>query len=152
MEPAYPARTVVCFSSMLTGALAGGARHALQLRAAPGRAARVGLRVLERHGRRGRLVGIAHLLDPFGEDVVRSVTSVQPTAQIDLSLAAAARRVVEEEDPDLLVLQLLAADQLGHVRGVRNPEYLEPARGDRPPRRRLPRLPRRSAASSTAPP
>jgi hypothetical protein len=33
--------------------------------------------------------------------------------------------VVEEEDPDLLVLQLLAADQLGHVRGTRNPEYLQ---------------------------
>ena len=93
--------------------------------------ARLGVRresifdVLERHGRRGRLVGIAHLLDPFGEDVVRSVTSVQPTERIDHSLSAEARRVVEEEDPDLLVLQLLAADQLGHVRGVRNPEYLD---------------------------
>src|SRR5918996_1272679 len=81
--------------------------------------------VLDRHARRGRLVGIAHLLDPFGEEVVRSVTSVQPTEQIDHSLVAEGRRVVEEEDPDLLVLQLLAADQLGHVRGVRNPEYLE---------------------------
>jgi hypothetical protein len=70
-------------------------------------------------------VGIAHLLDPFGEEAVRSVTSVQPTARIDHSLTAAARRVVDEEDPDLLVLQLLAADQLGHVRGVRNSEYLE---------------------------
>jgi len=56
---------------------------------------------------------------------VRSVTSVQPTSEIDRSLAAAGRRVVEREDPDLLVLQLLAADQLGHVRGVRNPEYLD---------------------------
>jgi hypothetical protein len=56
---------------------------------------------------------------------VRSVTSVQPTERIDHSLVAEGRRVVEEEDPDLLVLQLLAADQLGHVRGVRNPEYLE---------------------------
>jgi hypothetical protein len=81
--------------------------------------------VLERHGRSGRLVGIAHLLDPFGEDVVRSVTSVQPTAEIDRSLTGEGRRVVEEEDPDLLVLQLLAADQLGHVRGVRSPEYLD---------------------------
>ena len=125
VEPAYPARTVVCFSSMLTGAAP--AEHGMRSNFAP----RLGVRcesifdVLERQGRRGRLVGIAHLLDPFGEDVVRSVTSVQPTAQIDRSLAAAARRVVEEEDPDLLVLQLLAADQLGHVRGVRNPEYLD---------------------------
>ena len=125
VEPAYPARTVVCFSSMLTGATP--AEHGMRSNFV----ARLGVRresifeVLERHGGRGRLVGIAHLLDPFGEDVVRSVTSVQPTGRIDHSLTAAARRVVDEEDPDLLVLQLLAADQLGHVRGVRNEEYLE---------------------------
>jgi hypothetical protein len=125
VEPAYPARTVVCFSSMLTGAAP--AEHGMRSNFAP----RLGVRcesvfdVLDRHGRKGRLVGIAHLLDPFGEDVVRSVTSVQPTGEIDHSLAAAARRCVEEEDPDLLVLQLLAADQLGHVRGTRNPEYLD---------------------------
>jgi Glycosyl transferase family 2/Sulfatase len=125
VEPAYPARTVVCFSSMLTGATPD--EHGMRSNFV----ARLGVRaesvfdVLERHGRRGRLVGIAHLLDPFGEDVVRSVTSVQPTGRIDHSLSAEARRVVDEEDPDLLVLQLLAADQLGHVRGVRNTEYLE---------------------------
>ena len=123
VEPAYPARTVVCFSSMLTGAPP--AEHGMRSNFAP----RLGVRresvfdVLGRHGRGGRLVGIAHLLDPFGEQVVRSVTSVQPTAEIDRSLTAEARRVVEEEDPDLLVLQLLAADQLGHVRGVRSREY-----------------------------
>ena len=125
VEPAYPARTVVCFSSMLTGATP--AEHGMRSNFAP----RLGVRcesvfdVLERGGRRGRLVGIAHLLDPFGEEVVRSVTSVQPTSEIDRSLSAEARRVVEEEAPDLLVLQLLAADQLGHVRGVRSPEYLD---------------------------
>src|SRR5215211_7335778 len=125
VEPAYPARTVVCFSSMFTGATP--AEHGMRSNFAP----RLGVRresvfdVLERHGRSGRLVGIAHLLDPFGEEVVRSVTSVQPTSEIDRSLAAEARRVVDEEDPELLVLQLLAADQLGHVRGVRSPEYLD---------------------------
>jgi Glycosyl transferase family 2/Type I phosphodiesterase / nucleotide pyrophosphatase len=125
VEPAYPARTVVCFSSMLTGAAP--AEHGMRSNFAP----RLGVRVesifdvLARRGRRGRLVGIAHLLDPFGEEVVRSVTSVQPTSAIDRSLCAEARRVVDEEDPDLLVLQLLAADQLGHVRGVRSPEYLD---------------------------
>jgi hypothetical protein len=125
VEPAHPARTVVCFSSMLTGATP--AEHGMRSNFAP----RLGVRresvfdVLGREGRRGRLVGIAHLLDPFGEEVVRSVTSVQPTSEIDSSLTAAARRVVDEEDPDLLVLQLLAADQLGHVRGVRSPEYLD---------------------------
>jgi hypothetical protein len=125
VEPAYPARTVVCFSSMLTGGTP--AEHGMRSNFAP----RLGVRVesvfevLARRGRRGRLVGIAHLLDPFGDDVVRSVTSVQPTAEIDRSLCAEGRRVVEEEDPELLVLQLLAADQLGHVRGVRSPEYLD---------------------------
>jgi hypothetical protein len=125
VRPAYPARTVVCFSSMLTGAAP--AEHGMRSNFAP----RLGVRcesvfdTLGRAGARGRLVGIAHLLDPFGEEVVRSVTSVQPTAQIDHSLVAAARAVVDEEDPGLLVLQLLAADQLGHVRGVRNPDYLD---------------------------
>ncbi len=125
VEPAYPARTVVCFSSMLTGATP--AEHGMRSNFAP----RLGVRkesvfeVLERRGKTGRLVGIAHLLDPFGERVVRAVTSVQPTSQIDHSLTATARRVVDEEDPDLLVLQLLAADQLGHVRGTRNAEYIE---------------------------
>ena len=91
VEPAYPARTVVCFSSMLTGAAP--AEHGMRSNFAP----RLGVRcesvfdVLERHGRRGRLVGIAHLLDPFGEDVVRSVTSVQPTERIDHSLVAEGR-------------------------------------------------------------
>lgn len=125
VQTAYPARTVVCFSSMLTGATP--AEHGMRSNFAP----RLGVRVpslfdvLAERGRRGRLVGIAHLLDPFGEEHVRSVTSVQPTAAIDHSLAAAAREVVEREDPDLLVLQFLAADQLGHVRGTRNPEYLD---------------------------
>ena len=125
VEPAYPARTVVCFSSMLTGATP--AEHGMRSNFAP----RLGVRVesvfdvLARAGRRGRLVGIAHLLDPFGDEVVRAVTSVGPTAEIDRSLCAEGRRVVDEEDPDLLVLQLLAADQLGHVRGVRSPEYLD---------------------------
>ena len=125
VEPAYPARTVVCFSSMLTGASP--AEHGMRSNFVP----RLGVRVasifdvLARHGRRGRLVGIAHLLDPFGRGVVRCVSSVQPTSEIDRSLCAEGRRVVEEEDPDLFVLQLLAADQLGHVRGVRSPEYLD---------------------------
>jgi hypothetical protein len=126
VQTAHPARTVVCFSSMLTGATP--AEHGMRSNFAP----RLGVRVpslfdvLEAHGRTGRLVGIAHLLDPFGEDGrVRAVTSVQPTERLDDSLAGAGREVVEADDPDLLVLQLLAADQLGHVRGTRNPEYLD---------------------------
>jgi Glycosyl transferase family 2/Sulfatase len=123
VEPAYPARTLVCFSSMLTGAAP--AEHGMRSNFAP----RPGVRresifdVLDRAGRRGRLVGIAHLLDAF-PDHTRAVTSVQRTERLDASLRAEAERVVDEEDPDLLVLQLLAADQTGHVRGTRNREYL----------------------------
>jgi hypothetical protein len=125
VRTAHPARTVVCFSSMLTGAAPH--EHGMRSNFAP----RLGVRVeslfdvLDREGRRGRLVGIAHLLDPFGEHHVRSVTSVQPTERLDHSLAAAGREVVQRDDPDLLVLQLLAADQRGHVRGTRNREYLD---------------------------
>lgn len=129
VRTAYPARTVVCFSSMLTGATP--AEHGMRSNFAP----RLGVRaeslfeVLERHGRRGRMVGIAHLLDPFppagDQERVRTVSSVQPTSRIDFSLMAAAREVLQRDDPDLLVLQLLAADQIGHVRGTRNPEYID---------------------------
>jgi len=124
VDPAYPARTVVCFSSMLTGATP--AEHGMRSNFAP--RLRVGcesiFEALERHGRRGCLVGIAHLLDPFPHHT-RPVTSLQPTEQLDGSLRAEAERLVDEEDPDLLVLQLLASDQTGHVRGTRNREYLE---------------------------
>jgi hypothetical protein len=120
VDTAYPARTVVCFSSMLTGAPP--AEHGMHSNFAP----RLGVRVPSVFDSvRGHLVGIAHLLDPFGEEHVTTVTSVQPTERIDHSLCAAGRAVVEEHDPQLLVLQLLAADQLGHVRGTRNGEYLD---------------------------
>ena len=136
VRTAYPARTVVCFSSMLTGATP--AEHGMRSNFAP----RLGVRVpslfdvLESHGRRGRLVGIAHLLDPFGEQHVRTVTSVQPTERLDHSLAAAAREVVEREDPDLLV----AAAARGRPARPRprhaQPRVPRPARGDRPADRR----------------
>jgi predicted AlkP superfamily pyrophosphatase or phosphodiesterase len=124
VETVYPARTVVCFSSMFTGAApeAHGIRSNLVLK--------FGLKVesifdvLRRAGKRGRIVGIAHLIDAFGDDVA-SVTSVAHNDKIDGNLIAAAERELEEQDPDLLVLQLLAVDQNGHVRGTYYPEYVE---------------------------
>jgi glycosyltransferase involved in cell wall biosynthesis len=80
--------------------------------------------VLRRAGKRGRLVGIAHLIDAFGDDVA-SVTSVAHNDKIDQNLIAAARREIETYEPELLVLQLLAVDQNGHVRGTAYPEYVE---------------------------
>ena len=124
VETVYPARTVVCFSSMFTGAApeAHGITSNLVLK--------LGLKVesvfdaLRRAGKKGRMVGIAHLIDAFGDDVA-SVTSVAHNDKIDGNLIAAAERELEEHDPDLLVLQLLAVDQNGHVRGTYYPEYVE---------------------------
>jgi hypothetical protein len=44
--------------------------------------------------------------------------------EIDDALVARAKRVLEEDDPDLLVLQLLSVDQTGHARGSYYDEYL----------------------------
>jgi hypothetical protein len=73
---------------------------------------------------RSRMVGIAHLIDSFG-DKVASVTAVMPNDEIDRALCNKAREVVEAEDPDLLVVQTLSVDQTGHVRGSYHDEYLE---------------------------
>jgi hypothetical protein len=124
VETVYPARTVVCFSSMFTGAApeAHGITSNLVLK--------LGLKVesvfdvLRRAGKKGRLVGIAHLIDAFGDDVA-SVTSVAHNDKIDQNLIAAARRELEEHDPELLILQLLAVDQNGHTRGTYYPEYVD---------------------------
>ncbi|HEX2031666.1 MAG TPA: lysylphosphatidylglycerol synthase domain-containing protein [Actinomycetota bacterium] len=124
METVYPARTVTAFSSMLTGAPP--EVHGMRSNFIP----RLGVRcesvfdVLRGSGRRGRLVGIAHLVDAFGDDV-RAVTAVQDNDRIDETLVAEARDVMEREDPDLLVLQLLSVDQTGHARGSYREEYLE---------------------------
>jgi hypothetical protein len=124
VETTYPARTVVCFSSMLTGAAP--ERHGI----GSNLVLKLGLKVesifdvLRRNGKVGRLVGIAHLIDAFGDDVA-SVTSVAHNDKIDQNLIATARRELERHDPDLLVLQLLAVDQNGHTRGTYYPEYVE---------------------------
>ena len=124
VETVYPARTVVCFSSMFTGAAP--ERHGINSNLV----LKLGLKVesifdvLRRHGKLGRLVGIAHLIDAFDDDVA-SVTSVAHNDKIDQNLIAATRRELEKHDPDLLVLQLLAVDQNGHTRGTYYPEYVK---------------------------
>jgi hypothetical protein len=124
VETVYPARTVVCFSSMLTGAAPEdhGIRSNLVIKLGLG--VESVFDVLRRSGKKGRLVGIAHLIDAFGNDVA-SVTSVAHNDKIDQNLIAAAQRELAEQDPELLVLQLLAVDQNGHTRGTYYPEYVE---------------------------
>ncbi|MHA2062680.1 MAG: VTT domain-containing protein, partial [Candidatus Sifarchaeia archaeon] len=81
MRTTYPARTVVCFSSMFTGV--GKEMHGitsnLVLKSFFGRN---GVKVesifdvLERNNMNGRMVAIAHLIDAFGEKIVKSVSAV----------------------------------------------------------------------------
>ena len=120
----YPARTVTAFSSMLTGASP--RAHGMSSNFVPS----LGVKCesifdsLRASGMSGKLVGIAHLVDAFGERDVETVTAVTDNDEIDEALAARARAVMERDDPDLLVLQLLSVDQTGHARGSYNDEYL----------------------------
>ena len=119
-ETVYPARTVTCFTSMLTGAPP--AVHGMRSNFVPSLGAKC--ESIFDVVPRSRMVGIAHLIDSFG-DKVASVTAVMPNDEIDRALCQKAREVVEAEDPDLLVVQTLSVDQTGHVRGSYHDEYLE---------------------------
>jgi hypothetical protein len=124
METVYPARTVTCFSSMLTGAPP--AVHGMRSNFAPklGVLCESVFDSLRSAGKTGRLVGIAHLIDAFGEDDVRAVSAVMKNELVDRELCEIAKGVLRDEDPELLVLQLISVDQTGHARGSYNDEYL----------------------------
>ncbi len=125
MRTVYPARTVTAFTSMLTGATP--RVHGMRSNFVPSLGAKCEsiFDVLEQRGMRGRLAGIAHLVDSFGEEAVETVTAVTPNEEIDDALVARAREVMRRDDPELLVLQTLSVDQTGHARGSYYPEYLE---------------------------
>jgi hypothetical protein len=115
----YPARTVTGFSSMLTGAQP--VVHGMRSNFVPS----LGVKCESVFDvvPSSRMVGIAHLLDAFG-DRVSTVTAVMPNDEIDAALCAKAREVVEADDPDLVVVQTLSVDQTGHFRGSFYDEYL----------------------------
>ena len=119
----YPARTVTGFSSMFTGAPP--VAHGMRSNFVPSLGVKCEsvFESLRESGLNGRLVGIAHLVDAFGNDV-DTVTAVTHNDEIDDALVARAKAVMERDDPDLLVLQLLSVDQTGHARGSYNSEYL----------------------------
>ena len=125
MRTVYPARTVTAFTSMLTGATP--RVHGMRSNFVPSLGAKCEsiFGVLEQRGMRGRLAGIAHLVDSFGEQTVETVTAVTPNEEIDEALVARAREVLRRDDPELLVLQTLSVDQTGHARGSYYPEYIE---------------------------
>ena len=119
----YPARTVTGFSSMFTGAPP--KSHGMRSNFVPNLGVKCEsiFESLRESGLEGRLVGIAHLVDAFGDDV-ETVTAVTHNDEIDDVLVARAKAVMERDDPNLLVLQLLSVDQTGHARGSYNSEYL----------------------------
>jgi len=112
MRTTYPARTVVCFSSMFTGASKEkhGVTSNLVLKSFFGKK---GVKVesifdiLEKNGMKGRMVAIAHLIDAFGEKIVQSVSAVCPNELVDGIIFKTAESIIEKEDPELLVIQLI---------------------------------------------
>jgi len=130
MRTVYPARTVVCFSSMFTGA--GKEKHGvtsnLVLKSFFGKK---GVKVesifdvLEKNDMKGRMVAIAHLIDAFGEKIVQTVSAVCPNDLIDGVIFKTAESIIEKEDPELLIIQLISTDQTGHVFGSSSTEYLQ---------------------------
>jgi hypothetical protein len=124
METVYPARTVVCFSSMFTGTYP--FEHGIK----SNMVWRLGIKTesifdsLRKVGKKGRLLGIAHLVDSMGSDV-ETVTAVMHKDKADPNMLAKARKIMKEQDPDLFVVQLIGTDQVGHSRGVLYDDYIE---------------------------
>ncbi|MEW8970092.1 MAG: alkaline phosphatase family protein [Mesobacillus sp.] len=124
METVYPARTVVCFSSMFTGTYP--FEHGIK----SNMVYRLGVNTetifdsLRKVGKRGRLLGIAHLVDAMGSDV-ETVTAVMHKDKADTNMLARARKIMDEQDPDLFIVQMIGTDQVGHSRGVLYDDYIE---------------------------
>lgn len=124
METLYPARTVVCFSSMFTGTYP--FEHGIK----SNMVYKLGVNTetifdsLRKVGKRGRLLGIAHLVDAMGSDV-ETVTAVMHKDKADTNMLARARKIMDEQDPDLFIVQMIGTDQVGHSRGVLYDDYIE---------------------------
>jgi len=124
METVYPARTVVCFSSMFTGT------YPFEHGITSNMVWRLGIKTesifdsLRKVGKKGRLLGIAHLVDSMGSDV-ETVTAVMHKDKADPNMLARARKIMKEQDPDLFIVQMIGTDQVGHSRGVLYDDYIE---------------------------
>lgn len=122
METVYPARTVVCFSSIFTGTYP--KEHGIK----SNMVWKLGIKVesvfdsLKKVGKKGRLLGIAHLIDAMADDV-ESVTAVMNNDVADRNIIERAKKIMNEQNPDLLAVQLISTDQTGHSRGSLYEEY-----------------------------
>lgn len=123
METVYPARTVVCFSSMFTGTYP--FEHGIK----SNMVWKLGIKVesifdsLRKVNKKGSLLGIAHLVDSFGKDV-ETVTAVMHNDVADRNIIDRAKLIMDEQDPDLQIIQLIGTDQTGHSRGVLYDDYI----------------------------
>ncbi|MCM3694356.1 alkaline phosphatase family protein [Neobacillus niacini] len=124
METVYPARTVVCFSSMFTGTYP--KEHGIH----SNMVWKLGIKVesifdsLRKVGKKGRLFGCAHLVDSMGSDV-ETFTAVMHNDKVDSTIMERAKKIMKEQDPDVFIVQMIATDQTGHSRGVLYDEYLQ---------------------------
>jgi len=127
MRTAYPSRTVVCFSCMFTGASQKkhGVKSNLVLGSLLGKE---GLKcesvfdVLKENDMKGKIISIAHLKDVFGNNV-ETYSAIHNNETVDAFAMEKMRKLIEKEDPDLVVTQLISPDQTGHARGTSYPEY-----------------------------
>ncbi|MDM5156698.1 alkaline phosphatase family protein [Bacillus sp. DX1.1] len=124
METVYPARTVVCFSSMFTGTYS--FEHGIK----SNMVWKHGVNVesifdsLRKVDKTGKMLAVAHLVDAFGDDV-ETFTAVMKNDVVDSKIMEKARKIMDEQDPDLFIVQLISTDQTGHSRGVLYDEYLQ---------------------------
>ena len=124
MKTIYPARTVVCFSSMLTGLPKEKTGIKSNLVLKPHRLpVKTIFDRLKEQGKKGRLIAIAHLLDVFPDDTY-SVCSLMPNSTADTTIMNIAKDITKKEDPQLLVTQLISVDQTGHARGCFTKDYI----------------------------
>ena len=124
MKTIYPARTVVCFSSMLTGLPKEKTGIKSNLVLKPHRLPVTTIfDRLKDHKKKGKLIAIAHLLDVFPENTY-SVCSLMPNSTADTTIMNIAKDITKKEDPALLVTQLISVDQTGHARGCFTKDYI----------------------------
>lgn len=124
METVYPARTVVCFSSMMTGTYP--KEHGIK----SNMVWKLGVKTetifdsLRKVNKKGRLLGIAHLIDSMGDDV-DAITAVMHNDEADRNIIERAKQIMDRENPDFINVQLIGTDQTGHSRGVLYDEYIQ---------------------------
>ena len=63
----------------------------------------------------GKMLAVAHLVDAFGDDV-ETFTAVMKNDVVDSKIMEKARKIMDEQDPDLFIVQLISTDQTGHSR------------------------------------